>query len=101
MESQIKKFIEIYFESTPYSAENAVIWEKIEKSLIEEYKKLSENMPENEAFETLLGKYGRFSDMAKLAGCSAEEIKKFHSDEKIVHLKKLKKEISKQRRRIY
>ncbi len=101
MESQIKKFIEIYFESTPYSAENAVIWEKIEKSLIEEYKKLSENMPENEAFETLLGKYGRFSDMAKLAGCSAEEIKKFHSDKKIVHLKKLKKEISKQRRRIY
>lgn len=101
MESQIKKFVEIYFENIPYSSENAAVWEKIEKSLIREYKKLSENMSENEAFEALLGKYGRFSDMAKLAGCSAEEIQKFQSGNNIIHLKQLKKEIAKQRRRIY
>lgn len=101
MESQIKKFVEIYFENIPYSSENAAVWEKIEKSLIREYKKLSENMSENEAFEALLGKYGRFSDMAKLAGCSAEEIQKFQSGKNIIHLKQLKKEIAKQRRRIY
>ena len=101
MENQIKKFVEIYFENIPYSSENAAVWEKIEESLIREYKKLSENMSENEAFEALLGKYGRFSDMAKLAGCSAEEIQKFQSSNNIIHLKQLKKEIAKQRRRIY
>ena len=101
MEKWIKNFVDMYFDDIPYSEEISKAQEKIEDALHSEFDKLSENRSKDDAMEEIVSKYGRLTDMAELAGYSAESVEKWRLDEETVDLKPLKKEMRKQRRRIY
>ena len=89
------------FDDIPYSEEVVQAQEKIEDALNTEFDKIKANRHEDEALEELLGKYGKLSQMAELAGFSADDAKKWRGETQAVDYRILKKEIWKQRLRIY
>lgn len=100
MEKWIKKFVAMYFDDIPYSEEISKAQKNIENALHSEFDKLSEDSSKGDAMEEIVSKYGRLSDMAELAGYSAESAQKWRLNCNVIDLKPLKKEMSKQRRRI-
>lgn len=98
---KIKAIIDMMFDDIPYSEEVVQAQEKIEDALNTEFDKIKANRHEDEALEELLGKYGKLSQMAELAGFSADDAKKWRGETQAVDYRILKKEIWKQRLRIY
>lgn len=101
MEKPIDKLVGIYFEDIPYSDKAVQVQENITEKLNSEYEKLIKDKPYGEAFEEIVSMYGTFSNMLELAGYSAKEVKDLSSGEKAKDLKTVKKEMWRQRRRIY
>lgn len=101
MEKRIERLVELLFDDIPYSEEVSQAQDKIRASLNTEFEKLSSDMPRDSAFEELLKQYGRLSDMAVLAGYTAETAEKWRECGEAKQLKPLKKELSKLRHRIY
>lgn len=101
MDKRIKDLVGIYFETLPYSEESAEARVRVENALNREYERFSKKMSSDKAFETIVGSYGKLSDMAVLAGYSAKDADKWMSFGGSKDIISLKKEIKKQRRRIY
>lgn len=101
MEKRIERLVELLFDDIPYSEEVSQAQDKIRASLNTEFEKLSATMSKDTAFEELLKQYGRLSDMAVLAGYTAETAEKWRECGEAKQLKPLKKELGKLRRRIY
>ena len=60
------------FDDIPYSEEVVEAQEKIKAALNEEFDKIKAGKLEDEALEELLGRYGKLSQMAELAGYPAD-----------------------------
>ncbi len=102
MEERINKFVDMFFETTPYSENIFNAQNKIKAKLNEEYQKLLAYKSKDEAFEEIVYLYGGISSMAVLAGYSEEEIERWRSaEDEVKTMKQLKKELNGQRRRIY
>lgn len=98
---KIKAIVDMLFEDIPYSEEVIGAQDKIEAALNTEYDKLKAGRHEDEALEELLAGYGRLSQMAQLAGYPADSADRWRRDGEAVDLRSLKKEIRKQRIRVY
>ena len=98
---KIKAVVDMMFDDIPYSEEVVEAQEKIEQVLNAEFDKIKDGRHEDEALEKLLGKYGRLSQMAELAGYPAESADRWRGETEAVDLRPLKKEIWKQRKRVY
>lgn len=81
---KIKAIIDMMFDDIPYSEEVVQAQEKIEDALNTEFNKIKANRHEDEALEELLGKYGKLSQMAELAGFSADDAKKWRGETQAV-----------------
>lgn len=113
MTERIKKFVHLYFENIPYSEETVQAQDKIETALNCEYERQlterntkrrpdeTEEESEEEILEEIFGKYSRLSDMAALAGYCKEDAFRWRSLGEAKDIETLKKELVKQRRRIY
>lgn len=101
MDKRIVKLVELYFEDIPYSEEIIKAQRDIESALNFEYERLQEEKTDDTIFEALVKKYGKLSDMAVLAGYSAEDVGKWRSISGTKGKKTLKKEFFRQRIRIY
>lgn len=98
---KIKTVVDMMFDDIPYSEEISKAQDKIEHALNAEFDKLKGDRHEDEALEELLGKYGRLSQMAELAGYPADSAEKWRGDSEAVDIRPLKKEIWRQRVRVY
>lgn len=98
---KIKTVVDMMFDDIPYSEEISKAQDKIEHALNAEFDKLKGDRHEDEALEELLGKYGRLSQMAELAGYPADSAEKWRGDSEAVDIRPLKKEIWHQRVRVY
>ena len=98
---KIKAIVGILFDDIPYSEEVNEAQSKIETALNTEFDKMKSDRHEDEALEELLGRYSRLSQMAELAGYPAESADKWRNDGEAVDIRPLKKEILKQRIRVY
>ena len=98
---KIKAIVDLMFDDISYSEEVADAQIKIETALNVEFDNLKDGKHEDEALEELLGKYGRLSQMAVLAGYPAESAEKWRGDTDAVDIRPLRKEIHKQRIRVY
>ncbi|MBO4524216.1 MAG: hypothetical protein J5723_05980, partial [Ruminococcus sp.] len=98
---KIKTVVDMLFDGIPYSEEVNKAQLKIEESLNAEYNKIKADRHEDEALEDLLSKYGRLSKMAELAGYPSESADKWRKKGEAVDIRPLKKEILKQRIRVY
>ena len=75
MDQKISEFVRLFFSELPYSEETEIAKKKIGTALEEEYRVLSADLPEEDAWEALLSRYGTLSKMARLAGYSEENAK--------------------------
>ncbi len=98
---KIKAVIDLMFDDIPYSEEVVEAQKKIETALNAEFDNIKEGKHEDEALEDLLGKYGRLSQMAELAGYPADIAEKWRGDTEAVDIRPLRKEIHRQRIRVY
>ena len=98
---KIKTVVDMLFDGIPYSEEVNKAQLKIEESLNAEYDKIKADRHEDEVLEDLLSKYGRLSKMAELAGYPSESADKWRKEGEAVDVRPLKKEILKQRIRVY
>ncbi|WP_295118146.1 metallophosphoesterase [Ruminococcus sp.] len=98
---KIKAVVDMIFDDIPYSEEVVEAQSKIEAALNTEFDKIKEGKHEDEALEELLGEYGRLSKMAELAGYPAECADKWRKEGEAVDIRPLKKEILRQRIRVY
>lgn len=98
---KIKAVVDMMFDDIPYSEETLQAQDKIKAALGAEFDKIKEGRHEDEALEELLGRYGRLSQMAELAGYPVDSAEKWRGDTEAVDIVPLKKEIRRQRRRIY
>lgn len=98
---KIKAVVELMFEDIPYSEEVGEAQSRIEMALNMEFDKIKEGKHADEALEELLDQYGRLSQMAELAGYSPDCAKKWRQGGEAVEIRLLKKEIRKQRMRVY
>lgn len=101
MEKNIKDIVDIFFGDIPYSEQAAEARDKICSALNTEFEALCEGKRRDEAFEELLGRYGRLSDMAVLAGYSADSAEKWREGGEAIDLKTVRKELRRQRWRVY
>lgn len=101
MEPRIQTFVSMLFEDIPYSEESFAAQEKIKAALDKEYEKLMKTDTPDSVFEQLLDQYRTLSSLAALAGYPEEAVKKWRSQGDIKKLPALKKEFSKQKRRIF
>ncbi len=101
MEPRIQTLTDMLFEDVPYSEETFLAQEKIKVKLNQEYNKLLETNTEGSAFEQLLNRYRSLSSVAVLAGYTEERVKKWRSQTDVKKLIPLKKELSRQKRRIF
>ena len=97
---KIKAVLDMMFDDIPYSEDVTQAHEKIEAALNAEFDKIKNDRREDEALEELLGKYGRLSQMAELAGYPVDNAKKWRGETQAVDIRSLKKEIWRQRLRI-
>ena len=98
---KIKAVVDMIFDDIPYSEEVFEAQSKIETALNTEFDKIKEGKHEDEALEELLGEYGRLSKMAELAGYPADCADKWRKEGEAVDIRPLKKEILRQRIRVY
>lgn len=98
---KIKAVVDMLFDDIPYSEEVSEAQSKIETALNTEFDKIKADMHEDEALEELLGKYGKLSQMAELAGYPAESANKWRKEGEAVDIRPLKKELLRQRIRVY
>ena len=98
---KIKTVVDMLFDGIPYSEEVNKAQLKIEESLNAEYDKIKADRHEDEVLEDMLSKYGKLSKMAELAGYPPESADKWRKEGEAVDVRPLKKEILKQRIRLY
>ncbi len=101
VEKRIKDLVALYFEDIPYSLEVIKAREVVEKALLGEYKRLLKEGSESDAFERIMGSYGKLSDMAKLAGYTERDVARWRTGEAVKDFSLVRKETKWQRRRIY
>jgi len=98
---KIKAVVDMMFDDIPYSEEVTQAQDKITQALNTEFDRIKADRHEDEALEELLGRYGRLSQMAELAGYSADSADKWRKEGEAVDLRPLRKELLKQRLRVY
>ena len=98
---KIKAVVDMMFDDIPYSEEVTQAQDKITQALNTEFDKIRSDRHEDEALEELLGRYGKLSQMAELAGYPSDSAEKWRGETQAVDIRPLKKEIWKQRLRIY
>ncbi|SEK66670.1 metallophosphoesterase [Ruminococcus albus] len=98
---KIKAVVDMMFDDISYSDEVNEAQPKIEAVLNTEFDKIKADKHEDEALEELLGRYGKLSQMAELAGYPADSADKWRKEGEAQALQPLRKEITKQRIRVY
>ena len=98
---KITSYVALMFDDIPYSEEKALAREKIEAALNAEFDKIDGSSSNDSAFEELIEKYGKLSQMARLAGYPEGSAEKWRTFDKAVSLSELKKTVRKQRVRAY
>lgn len=98
---KIKNIVAMMFEDIPYSEEVVEARKKIETALETEFDKIKADRHEDEVLEELFEKYGKLSQMAELAGYPIDSADKWRKEGEAVDIRLLKKEIRKQRIRVY
>lgn len=101
VEHRIETIVQLYFEDIPYCEEVRQAQSKIKAIMVSEYRKLAKETNQQTAFETIVEKYAKLSDMAVLAGYTEQEVVNWRLPGKAKELKPLKKEITCQKRMIY
>ena len=101
MNTRIQGLVDLFFNDLPYSEEMQAAKTKILAALEKEFKRLSEEKTEEDAFETLLAEYGTLTKMAALAGYTEKDAQKWRLPGEVKHKKRIKKEITHQKRKIY
>lgn len=101
MDRRIRRLVDLHFEDIPYSEEIMKAQKAIETALEEEYQKEAAEASEAVAFERIVKAYPTLTDMALLAGYSAENVETWRTAGRAKERKPLKKEFFRQRRRIY
>lgn len=101
MEPRIQTFIDLLFEDIPYSEESYLAQEKIKTALFEEYQKLPATGTKGSAFEQLFSQYHSLASVAALAGYTGEDVAAWHFQGEVIKSVPLKKELSRQKRRIF
>ena len=90
---RIRKYIGLFFDELPYSAETAEACEKIGRAL--------EEAAPNAAPDELAADYGSYEKLAALAGYTEEDARAWRSTEKLRDIGEVKKELRRQRWRSY
>ena len=98
---KIKAVVDMMFDDISYSDEVNEAQLKIEIALNTEFDKIKSDKHEDEALEELLGKFGKLSQMAELAGYPADSADKWRKEGEALALPTIKREIRKQRIRSY
>ncbi len=98
---KIKTFVNMMFDDIPYSEEINEAQLKVEDALNEEFEKIRDGRHEDEILEELFGKYGKLSQMLELAGYPSNKAKRWREFREAVDIRSVKKEITKQRIRVY
>ncbi|SFB92987.1 metallophosphoesterase [Ruminococcus albus] len=98
---KIKAVVDMMFDDISYSDEVNEAQPKIEAVLNTEFDKIKADKHEDEALEELLGRYGKLSQMAELAGYPADSADKWRKEGEAQAFQPLRKEITKQRIRVY
>ena len=98
---KIKAVVDMMFDDISYSDEVNEAQIKIEIALNTEFDKIKADKHEDEALEELLGKFGKLSQMAELAGYPADSADKWRKEGEALALPTIKREIRKQRIRSY
>ena len=98
---KIETIVNMMFDDITYSEEVVGAQDKITQALNAEFDRIRGDRQEDEAFEDLLGRYGRLSHMAELAGYPADSAEKWRGNTETIDIRPLKKEIRKQRMRVY
>ncbi|EXM40259.1 hypothetical protein RASY3_09060 [Ruminococcus albus SY3] len=98
---KIKAVVDMMFDDISYSDEVNEAQLKIEIALNTEFDKIKADKHEDEALEELLGKFGKLSQMAELAGYPADSADKWRKEGEALALPTIKREIRKQRIRSY
>ena len=86
---KIKAVVDMMFDDIPYSEEVTQAQDKIKQALNTEIDKIKADRHEDEALEELLGKYGKLSQMAELAGYPAESEEKWRGETQAVDIRPL------------
>jgi hypothetical protein len=92
-DKQIEQYVQIFFESTPYSERG----EQIKNKIIESLKKESQN----ETFEHLIEKYNSLEKLCQLAGFTKEDTKLLNGKASLTTLSDFKESFKKRRRNVY
>ncbi|MBO4866422.1 MAG: metallophosphoesterase [Ruminococcus sp.] len=98
---KIKAVVDMMFDDISYSDEVNEAQPKIEAVLNTEFDKIKADKHEDEALEELLGRYGKLSQMAELAGYPADSADKWRKEGEALAFQPVRKEILKQRIRVY
>ncbi len=101
MNRRIHELVELYFDGIPYSAETETAKGDIEAALGIEYEKLTETVGDSDALEEIVSRYPKLSDMAVLAGYSAETVTGWRAYGEAQSFQTVKKTVKKRRRMIY
>lgn len=101
MNKRIHELVELYFDGIPYSAETETAKDDIEAALELEYKSSAETVGNSAALEEIVSHYPKLSDMAVLAGYSADKIEEWRAYGVAQNFRTVKKTVNKRRRMIY
>ena len=108
--NRTNELVDMMFRDIPYSDEIMKAQAEIKEALRREYEKLAlhdgkniseENTEKSTAFDRLIVQYGSLYSMAALAGYTGEDVDRWREAGEAGELKPLKKEIARQKRRIY
>lgn len=97
MDIRIKQIVSIYFDDICYSDQVAKARQRIESALNSKLVELTANSSGNDGFEQLISEYGRLTDMAVLAGYTADDVSAWRFAGEAIDLKTVKKNLGRQR----
>ncbi len=98
---RIRRLVSLYFEGVPFSAQTMEAQRAIQAALEGELDRLPPELSQETAFETVVQRYPRLSDMAALAGYDPKEAESWRQTDQAKSLPLVKKQLTRQRRRIY
>lgn len=101
MNKTIKNIVDTYFEEICYTEKTEDAHKRIEETLNTEYEQKAEESGQLAALDAFLRKYNSFTDIAKAAGYTEDNVKSWQNTDTCVDYDTAKKAFRKQRKLIY
>ena len=101
LHSRLAPVVDLIFDDIPYSPETDEAQAKISSALDEKYRELCKSKSEGEAVDAVLAEYGSLTQMAELAGYTAEQALAWRDSGDAAELRPPRKLMWKQRLRTY